>query len=197
MKKYILVIILSCLLLTGCGSNDSVEEALREQIVSIAELATIKGYYHNVADAGKEKGEGITHIGEVDRKYWVEYEGYVTVGIDSKDINPKKDIKVKGEKIIISLPKAKIIDTGIKEGSYNLDSVYKNDDSIINKNEITNKDINEAMEKAHNKMKEEAEKNLLLYERATEEIKEIIRNYIKQINELTEKNYTVEFKEKK
>ncbi len=196
MKKHILIVILACLLLTGCG-NSSFEEAIQEEIVSISEIVTIKSYYHNVADAGKKKGEGLTHIGEVDRKYWVEYEGYVTIGIDAKEINPKKDIKVKGNKIIVYLPKAKIIDSGIVEGTYNTDSVYKNDDSIINKNKITPDDINEAMKAAHNKMIEEAGKNNSLYERATKEVQDIIENYIKQLKELTGKEYTVEFKEKK
>ena len=52
------------------------------QIKNICQLATMEVYFHNVAKAVKPADTGILGFNQVDRRFWVEYSGTATVGID-------------------------------------------------------------------------------------------------------------------
>ena len=67
--QMILVVALSCVMcFCGCGKEKQTVDF--SGIKSICELATLKCYYHNVAKSTKEKGSGLAHLGEKERKFW-------------------------------------------------------------------------------------------------------------------------------
>ena len=80
MKRIISVLLaaLTLLLMASCGQQasgseaQSVVEPKASQMKSICELATMECYYHNVAKSTKTKGTGLTHVGEKERKFWIE-----------------------------------------------------------------------------------------------------------------------------
>ncbi|MEI3228995.1 MAG: DUF4230 domain-containing protein [Lachnospiraceae bacterium] len=50
------------------------------QMKAICELATMKCYYHNVAKYTREDAAGILWW-KKDRRFWIEYDGIVTMGM--------------------------------------------------------------------------------------------------------------------
>lgn len=189
MKKIKFLVILLILLTITTGCNNQKKPTLTEEgIKSVAELSTLDVYYHNVAIGDKEKGKGITSIGEVDRKYWVEYDGVVNIGTDMKDVN----IKIDGSKVLITMPKAKVLSANITSDM----KIYSSDDNWFNKNKITADDQTVAVAKAQTEMITKTEQNNSLFEQANQRTESILTSYINQISELSGKKYTVEFKYK-
>lgn len=89
MKKTIsfILVVIMCLALAACSNSrpdDGVKEIAPQasQMKSICELATMKCYYHNVAKYFEEDASGALWW-KKDRKFWVEYSGVVTIGIDT------------------------------------------------------------------------------------------------------------------
>ena len=80
------------------------------QIRSICDLATLECYYHNVAKSTKEKGSGLAHLGEKERKFWIEYTGVVKIGIEMSDVK----MDVNGTSVQITIPGAKIFQPEVK-----------------------------------------------------------------------------------
>lgn len=189
MKKIhvLLLIIFSIFLITGCNKKTSNLEPDLSQIRNISDLATVKAYYHNVAKVEKEKGSGITHIGEKNRKYWIEYTGVVKIGVKMSEITTE----VKGNKVIVKMPKAVVLSHNYED--YNDKSIYKNDDSNFNSNKITNEEVNEAITKADNQMLVNVKANKGLFNQAEDNAKKLIKNYIEKIGELSNTNYEVQF----
>lgn len=185
--KFLVVILLLLTITTGCEKQKKVELSV-EGIKSIAELSTLDVYYHNVAVGDKTKGTGITSLGEIARKYWIEYDGVVSIGIDMDEL----EIEVDGSKVIITMPNAKILSTNIS----NEMKTYASDDSWFNKNKITAEDQTVAVAEAQSKMRTEVEKNESLFIQSRQRAESILTSYINQISKLSGKDYIVEFKYK-
>ena len=192
MKKVILVLMSFILVVTlsGCSKYRDVKPSL-EQVRSISNLSTLDCYYHNVAKGEKTKGTGIAHLGEKDRKIWIEYTGIVSIGIDMK----KVDMKVKGSNITISIPKAEVLSVEIDDDSFNEDSFVTNDDSFFNKNKITSNDQKKIIKEYLDTMRNEASNDEELLKKAQNRAKSLIKSYIDEISNLSGINYTIEWKE--
>lgn len=54
------------------GIVTTISKSSLEEVFEISELATLECYYHNVAKSTKTKGTGLTHVGEKERKFWIE-----------------------------------------------------------------------------------------------------------------------------
>ena len=80
-KNIVILIVLLLLVITGCGNKNPDVKPSLSQVRNISDLATVKAYYHNVAKVEKKKGQGLTHLFEVDRKYWIEYTGVVKIDL--------------------------------------------------------------------------------------------------------------------
>ena len=109
MRKYRIIMILCVmsLFLVACtNKNDKTKVKMEEtqemetaavlepdlaQIRSICDLATLECYYHNVAKSTKEKGSGLAHLGEKERKFWIEYTGVVKIGIEMSDVKTLRE----------------------------------------------------------------------------------------------------------
>ena len=209
--------ILSCLLamvctagLWGCGnsSSEKTEESSTEiietqpavttlvsmnvpeitQIRSICELATLECYYHNVAKAVKEKGDGLVHWGEKDRTFWIEYKGTVKIGIDMSGVT----MTVENGVYVITIPKAEILSINIDPESLNEESYIFSQDSW-NPNYITAADQTNAIEAAQNNMKESVLNNSALLINAQDRAKKLIENYINQLETASGTNFTIKW----
>lgn len=77
----VLTLVLGSFALVGCSSQEQ-KSADFSGVQSVAELATLKCYYHNVAKA--EQDGGLFDIGY--KKVWVEYDGIVEVGVDVSQV---------------------------------------------------------------------------------------------------------------
>lgn len=181
-----IVILIFILLACGCSKKRVIEPDVN-QLREISDWITLEAEYHNVAKIEKEKGEGIFHIGEVDRKLWVEYVGVIKIGIEADKIN----MKVKDNKIRIEMPEPSVLFINYKD--YNRDSYFTNKDSWFNKNEIDYKDINNAMKIADEEMLNEVNKNEELFTEAKNHLEVLMENYINRIGKLSDIDYEIEF----
>ncbi len=156
------------------------------QIRSICELATIECYYHNVAKSVKEKGSGLLHIGEVERTFWIEYSGVAKLGIDMSKVT----MEIEKEHIIITIPQAELL--GLSDYSFTEDSYISSDDGL-NKNPITAQNQTEAVAAANEHIRGLFENDDSMLLRAQDRARKLIENYIKQIGEITDASYQVEW----
>ena len=159
------------------------------QIRSICNLATLECYYHNVAKSEKKSGSGISHIGEVDRKFWVEYTGIAKVGIDMSEV----DMKIEGDKVTVFIPEAKLLSTSIFDKELNEKSYIFSGDSWFNKNKITADDQTSAIKEAQSKMEETVINNSSLLLSAQTRAQKLIENYIVQLGQLSNIEYKIEW----
>ncbi len=155
------------------------------QIQNICELATLECYFRNVAKSVKEKGTGISHWGEKDRTFWIEYTGIAKIGIDMAKVT----MQVDGTNVMITLPEAEIL-------SYKVDEITEasyitSPDSWFNKNPITAEEQTAAVEEAQAEMKSNVENNSALFIRAQDRAKKLIENYITQLGEASGVEYHI------
>lgn len=192
MKKIISIFIcvICIFVLFGCEKNTDVYHSVPEigQIKNICELSTIKCYFQNVATGIQPKGTGITHIGEKNREFWVEYTGSVKLGVDFN----KMDVTTEGSVIKIYLPMAEIISTNIKDDTFTKDSYYESNDGY-NHNPISIDAQKSAINAAQEKMKEEILKNDKLLNDARDRAKKLIENYVDSICEYSDVEYKIEW----
>ena len=152
-------------------------------VVSICELATLKSFYHNVAMYEKEPDGsdkfvndvllwpfgGYTKIGY--KQFWLEYSGIVETGIDASQIQVNEP---NAEAVVeVFIPDAKVL------------SVYADESTLtepLSENgwftTISGKEKAEAFASAQAAMRQEAENDLTLLERAKENAKILLERYI-------------------
>lgn len=185
-KNIVILIVLLLLVIAGCGKKNADVKPSLSQVRNISDLATVKAYYHNVAKVEKKKGQGLTHLFEVDRKYWIEYTGVVKIGIKMSSIT----IDEKDNVVTINMPRAEILSHHCE--NYNDDSIYKNEDGF-NENKIEDSEVNEAIKKADEEMLEKVKSNQSLFNRAEDGAEKLIQNYIEQVGKISGKKYEVKF----
>lgn len=187
---WILAVMLT-VVLTGCGKQETVQtpEPKIEQVRSICNLATVQCYYHNVAKSEKKAEKGITHLGEKDRKFWIEYTGIANLGIDVAEVQ----MNVDGNEIEVTLPEAKLLNISIDRKTLNEDSYISSADGL-NKNEITAEDQTAAINQAQQEMQKTVEANTTLLLNAQNRAKKLIENYIVQLGEAAGVEYHITWK---
>lgn len=188
MKKLILLVITMALSVSLIGCSNQKEVVNKEpeitQIRSICTLATLECYYHNVAKSVKTAGEGIAHVGEVDREFWIEYTGIAKVGIDMSKVS----MMIEGSNVEIKIPEAELIGkVDIEESGLNY--IFSNDG--LNKNEITVDDETKAINDAQKEMQESIKNNKTLLLNAQSRAQELIENYVVQIGKITGVDYKI------
>lgn len=191
MKKLKIIIIIGIITILGVGIGYMYapkrinKQPEISQVRAICNLATLKTYYHNVAKI--EKGKD--WIFQRDRELWIEYTGIVTIGIDMSMV----EMKVEGNKVIVSLPKAKLLSIDIDEEKINEDSYFYSKDNLVFKNQITAEEQTQAINEAQTNMKSSVEENSQLLKMAQERSKALIEQYITQLGELSKTNYNIEW----
>lgn len=186
------VLILSVTFLSGCSKKDNTAATKQENvpqldaIKNICQLATLECRYHNVAKSKKTAGEGLVHLGEKERIFWIEYTGVAEISFDLNELK----MKTNGTNIKITLPEPTIT-TQVDPDSWTPGSYVISDDHWIQKNPITADDQTQAINEAQLAMEENLRNNSSLLTTASQQAKELITNYIDQIGEATGTAYTV------
>lgn len=177
----VLTIALSSFALAGCAEQEQ-KSADFSGVQSVAELATLKCYYHNVAKTDSEGGW--FDIGY--KKVWTEYDGIVEVGVDVSQVTigePDENGKVQ-----VHIPEAKILDVNVDKDSIS--------DPLVDKGwftDVATEEKTSAFAAAQNNMKEAAEQNTTILAQARERAKQLIEGYVKNVGTEMGKEYTVEW----
>lgn len=190
MKKKIIIIVASIILIIGisfmCIPKKIDKKPELSQIRAICNLATLKTYYHNVAKLEKSK----EWVFQRERELWIEYTGIATIGIDMSGV----EMNIENDKVVVTLPKAKLLSIDIDEEKINKDSYfYSQDNAVLFKNQITEEEQTEAINQAQNEMKNNVEGNEQLLKMAQERAKDLIERYIKELGEFSKNTYNIEW----
>ncbi len=184
-KKIIIIVASACLLLTGCNKSNS--ETVYENIKQLeltGTLVTLQAHYHNVIEYEKQKEKGILHVFDNDMKMFAEYNGSVQFGIDLRDVK----FEANNSKIKVTIPKADVIgEPSVDQESFKKENFIVSADEFLNSNEISGEDASNALQTAQKEMKENAENDSTLKQKAQMRAKVLIKETIKQVSNLSDK----------
>lgn len=189
MKKiisFILIVVMS-FSLAACSDNAQSNKEIKPQAAqmkSICELATMQCYYHNVAKYMDDDATGILWW-KKDRKFWIEYAGVVTIGIDTSLVK----IEVDDENVTITIPPAKVLGCKVDEKTLTKDSfIVASDSAPVDAEHQT-----EAFKDAQAKMYEEASNNAVLLANAQQRAQKLLENYVNSIGDCVGKTYSIKW----
>lgn len=138
---------------------------------NMGELATQEYYFTQVEQfSDKKKLKGIS-IPFTSSSYTISYDGTIKAGIDFAAI----EVEEEGDKIIVTIPKAKILSTELDDNSF---KVYDEKSSVFNKIEVS--DVNDSIANLkENATKKADEKGLL--EKADNNARILIENFVNSL----------------
>ena len=165
------------------GSNKKIEPQA-SQMKSICELATMQCYYHNVAKYMNDDAAGMLWW-KKDRKFWVEYSGVVTIGIDTSLVK----IDIDDKTVTITIPPAKVLGCKVDVKTLTKDSfIVANNSAKVEAEHQT-----EAFKEAQAKMQEEASKDTVLLANAQQRAQKLLEDYVNNIGDCVGKNYSIKW----
>ena len=179
MKRIIAILLLIASLLALCACGDAsvppaTEEPQITQMRTICELATMDCYYHNVAKYyEKDADKGFLGLGKKDKKFWVEYSGEVTIGLDATLVA----LQVSGDQVTITIPPAKVLGAKVYSDSLTTDSYIIDKDSA----DITAEDQTRVFENAQADMLAQASNDHLLLFNAQQRAQMLLEDYVTNI----------------
>ena len=179
MKRIIAILLMIASLLALCACGDAsvplaTEEPQITQMRTICELATMDCYYHNVAKYyEKNADKGILGLGKKDKKFWVEYSGEVTIGLDATLVA----LQVSGDQVTITIPPAKVLGAKVYSDSLTTDSYIIDKDSA----DITAEDQTRVFENAQADMLTQASNDHLLLFNAQQRAQMLLEDYVTNI----------------
>ena len=156
-------------------------------ITRICELATLDCYYHNVTE-WKYSGNAL----DPSKKIWMEYEGFVRVGIQGDQV--KVSAPDKDGVVTVTMPSARILQKDLDEDTiFEIDSGSRYLGFVPIYAEVTADNRRDALAKAQSEMEAAASRNNKVLIEAQERAKMIIRKNIVALGEMSGKHYTVVF----
>lgn len=160
-------------------------------IDKICELATLRCYYHDVAEYEKQP-DGLFKYGFFQygyKKLWMEYDGIIEVGIDIGEVQVNQPDEQGVVRIYV--PKAKILGIDVDENSMS-DPIE--DTGVFTT--ISAEEKAKAFSEAQTNMKENAEADSSILVQAQNNAKELLKHYVINVGEQIGQQYTVEWIEK-
>lgn len=186
MKRVLsIILVFVCFLCSACSAKNAGKESITPQVSqmkSICELATMKCYYHNVAKYMENDASGSLWW-KKDRKFWIEYAGIVTVGIDASRVK----IEIDGNNVNITIPPAKILGCKVDESTLTPQSFYVDKSSAA----VEAEHQSEAYKDAQKKMLEEASSDTVLLANAQSRAQKLLEDYVKNIGTYLETSYDI------
>lgn len=188
MKKFLIgmMLILMTLGLAACGEkkeeiviNDKPEVA---QMQSICNLSVMECYYHNVAKYYEEDATGAWFWAK-DKKFWIEYSGIVTIGVDASLLS----VEVDGTTVTITIPEAEVLQCEVDEDSLTSDSFIVDAKSA----DITAEDQTYAFAQAQEDLWNTAASDTTLLSQAQERTKQLLEDYVQNIGDAFGIKYTI------
>lgn len=184
----ILVVIAVLIQVIPSFKKTKIEESQFSDISKISELATLECYYHDVAEFQKDP-DGLFKYGVFQygaKKMWMEYNGIIKIGIDAGEVkvsDPDKNGVVK-----VFVPDAKILEVNAQKDSM---SIPIEETGVFTK--ITTEEKAQAFSVAQKTMRENAEADQSLLNKAKSNAKELLKQYIVNAGEQMGKTYQVEW----
>lgn len=171
--------------------KEETETADFSDVDKICELATLRCYYHDVAEYEKQP-DGLFKYGLFQygyKKMWMEYDGIVEIGIDIGEVQ----VNAPDEQGVVRIyvPKAKVLGIDADENSM--------DDPIEETGQFTTISAQEkakAFSEAQTNMKANAEADSSMLIQAQNNAKQLLKQYVINVGEQTGQKYTVEWIEK-
>ncbi len=160
-------------------------------ITKICELSTLRCYYHDTAELRKDP-DALFKFGWFKygyKKLFMEYTGIIEVGIDVDQVEVNQPDK--NNVVYVYVPDARITSVDADEDSMS-DPI--SDTGVFTK--ITSEDQNEAFQQAQSEMKEKASADTTILNRAKNNAKKLIEEYIINVGKLIGEEYTVEWLDK-
>lgn len=192
MKKMIsIAVLIFSMLCTACGSKEEAPAPVPEvpdislqqtQMKNICELATFDCYYHNVAKYKEEDAEGFW-LWAKDRRFWIEYSGIVTIGIDVS----KTEFVINDNVVTITLPPAEVQGCRVDPDTLTEDSFIIDSESAT----VEASHQTAAFSEAQAKMEEAAAQDTTLLENARQRAKQLLEGYVNNIGETIGKKYEI------
>lgn len=192
MKTGIVVCIIGCIIIGIYVFNSKKkEETIQPEfsaVNQICELATLKCYYHDVAEYEKQPDGLLQNLffkyGY--KKFWIEYDGIIEVGIDASRVQvnqPDANGLVK-----LYVPEAEILNVDA-----DLTSMKKpvSDTGIFTG--ITANEQSEAFSAAQATMKNNAQNDTSILKQAHDNAKELLKQYVIRVGEQMGQTFTVEW----
>ena len=184
MKRLIALLLLCILVCTGCSDrNVSATTPQINQMKAICELAVSECYYHTVAKFNEENAETYLIFWDKDKKFWVEYAGVVTVGIDASQVS----VSVSGNTVTVTLPPASVLDCRVDSASLTKDSyiVAKGSANVKAEDEVA------IVAQAQSYMIQTASADAELLAEAQQRAQLLLENYINSIGSALGVTYTI------
>ena len=173
----------------GFSVKQDKEDALDFSGVNkICELSTLRCYYHNVAELKKDP-DGMFQYGWFKygfKKLWMEYVGIIEVGIDVNQV--KIEEPNENNEVYVYVPDARIIKVSADSNSM---KEPISDTGIFTK--ITTEDQNQAFTQAQGDMKDEASNDTTILNRAKNNAKKLIEEYIVNMGKQVGKDLKVKW----
>ena len=169
-------------------------ESLRPQEIqvrNICQLATLEVYFHNVAKAVKPASTSFFALTQQDRRFWIEYSGTATIGIDMSRVT----MEIEDNVITVRIPHAQMIGgIDVDSDSYDINSVVvESEDWWRAKNEITADDVTNAIREANTYTTLSLLNNRSMMLNAELRATDLIEKYIEQVSMYSDTQYTVNF----
>lgn len=189
MKKVVAVLlaILLSLSVAACGGKEQ-ELANMEpevsQMKAICELAVMDCYYHNVAKFEEEDAEGFL-FWKKDKKFWIEYSGVVTLGIDVSQV----EVEVTETQVTITMPPAEVQSCRVDSSSLTEDSFIVADGSAS----IDAEDEVAAFDAAQTALEDTASRDSVLLANAQQRAQSLLEDYIKNVGNMVGKEYSIQW----
>jgi len=161
------------------------------QVRNICKLATLEVYFHSVAKAVKPASTGLSGINQEDRRFWIEYSGYATVGIDMN----KVVMTINGNNVNVKIPHATLLgEIKVDSSSYDMNSIAVETQSAWKSdNPITAADVTKAIRESNLYTMLDILKDKGMMLTAEERAMDFIRKYIAQISAYSKTQFTVNF----
>lgn len=185
------VLVFTAVIPSGGSDKKTQEISDIAAVDKICELATLKCYYHDVAEYEKQ-AEGLFKYRPFKygyKKVWIEYDGTVDVGIDVSEVQISEPDRKGIVKIYV--PGAKILNVSADKDTM---SEPLADKGIFTT--ITAEDKNKAFADAQATMKKNAEADAGILTQAENNAKELLEQYVINIGRQTGKTYKVEWLER-
>lgn len=182
LKKRLMLamMVLGIALLSGCSPSQ--KSADFQQLRTICELASLKCFYHNIAET---EFSGF-FIGIGYKKIWIEYSGIVKIGIDASKvslINPDENGVVQ-----ITIPKAEVLGIDFDE-----ESIKEYAESNLPFYGFSTTEKLRAISDAQSDMLQKTSTNNLLLLQGQERAKKVLEQYVKNAGEAIGKSYSVKW----
>jgi len=175
--------------LAGCTAQQK-EEPDFSNIGDIAQLTTMKCYYHNVAKYERDADGYLFGIGNIGAKrLWFEYDATVNMGIDANEVEISEPDE--NGTVTITLPPVEV------QGNPDIDTSSMTTPVTETGwfTDITQDEKTSTLNSAQNEIIEKANSDEALKQQAKDRAKEILTRYVMGVGEGIGQTYTVVFQD--